>query len=151
MASSGGKPIDLDTLYGLIGWWPSSPSEPGAQERLRRLRVTISTLLEKLGVLEALTVRENVHVLDVMAGGCVAGAAAASVLAERGTRVRLLCVDARSVVEEAPGWLSLLPEAARGRVEIRVPTRRRYTASSATQRRRALGSSPRVGKPVAPP
>ena len=118
MASPGGDPIDLDTLYGLVGWWPSSPSEHGAQERLQRLRVTISTLLEKLGVLEALKARGNLHILDVMAGGCVAGAAAASVLAERGTRVRLLCVDARSVVEEAPGWLSLLPEAARGRVEI---------------------------------
>ncbi len=76
MASSGGKPIDLDTLYGLVGWWPSSPSEHGAQERLQGLRVTISTLLEKLGVLEALRVRENAHVLDVIAGGCAAGAVA---------------------------------------------------------------------------
>ena len=109
--------VDLETLYDLLKW-PSAPHEPGAQKRFQRLRQLITTLLEELGVLSTLTGLGSARILDLMAGGCIAGAAAASGLAERGVNTRILCVDARKVVEESSGWLQLIPEPSRARVEV---------------------------------
>ena len=111
------RSVDLETLYRLVRW-PSALGEPGARERFQRLRTAAPRLLEGLGLAGLLLSRSSIRVLDLMAGGCVGGAAFSAALAERGKTVRLLCVDARSVVEESYRWLEAMPPEARGRVEI---------------------------------
>lgn len=108
--------VDLETLYRLIRW-PSAPGEPGARERFQRLRAAVPRLLEDLGLANILSM-DNIRVLDLMAGGCVGGAALSAAFAERGKTVKLLCVDRRSVVEESHSWLEAITPEARARIEI---------------------------------
>jgi len=113
-----GKALGAETLYGIIKW-PSGPRDDAAIARFTRLRRIFQEMLEDDRRVADAAARGSVHILDIMAGGGVAGAALSSVIAERyAEKVLLTAIDIRSEVRDTEGWLEHMPEAAARKIRV---------------------------------
>lgn len=95
----------LDRFYEIFPW-PMRPGDPKARERFASIVELFGFLLDRHPFLEFLHHKDVIHVIDVMAGSGIAGAALSKALASRGKKVYLTVSDARAGdLEYASEWL----------------------------------------------